>query len=123
MSACKDECSHVQLILKITIYLILLYFTDLSDGERDLTGDTPSPSQALNYSGLGVVGPTVSGASSGTPAPSLTVASDGGVPCSTETLLRNIQGLLKVAADNARQQERQISYEKGEITQLFRHSF
>lgn len=33
---------------------------------------------------------------------------------STETLLRNIQSLLKVAADNARQQERQISYEKGE---------
>lgn len=33
---------------------------------------------------------------------------------STETLLRNIQGLLKVAADNARQQERQISFEKGE---------
>ncbi|KAJ9587761.1 hypothetical protein L9F63_018787, partial [Diploptera punctata] len=31
---------------------------------------------------------------------------------STETLLRNIQGLLKVAADNARQQERQINYEK-----------
>lgn len=37
---------------------------------------------------------------------------------STETLLRNIQGLLKVAADNARQQERQISYEKGRITLL-----
>ena len=34
---------------------------------------------------------------------------------STETLLRNIQGLLKVAADNARQQERQITYEKGEL--------
>jgi hypothetical protein len=33
---------------------------------------------------------------------------------STETLLRNIQGLLKVAADNARQQERQINYEKSE---------
>ena len=33
---------------------------------------------------------------------------------STETLLRNIQGLLKVAADNARQQERQINYEKGQ---------
>lgn len=33
---------------------------------------------------------------------------------STETLLRNIQGLLKVAADNARQQERQVSFEKGE---------
>lgn len=32
---------------------------------------------------------------------------------STETLLRNIQGLLKVAADNARQQERQTSFEKG----------
>lgn len=39
----------------------------------------------------------------------------GGSPLSsTETLLRNIQSLLKVAADNARQQERQISYEKGE---------
>ncbi|XP_069675152.1 dachshund homolog 2 isoform X2 [Periplaneta americana] len=34
---------------------------------------------------------------------------------STETLLRNIQGLLKVAADNARQQERQINYEKTEL--------
>ncbi|XP_037070441.1 dachshund homolog 2-like [Pollicipes pollicipes] len=34
---------------------------------------------------------------------------------STETLLRNIQGLLKVAADNARQQERQINYEKAEL--------
>lgn len=33
---------------------------------------------------------------------------------STETLLRNIQSLLTVAADNARQQERQINYEKGE---------
>ncbi|EDW11660.2 uncharacterized protein Dmoj_GI13824 [Drosophila mojavensis] len=34
---------------------------------------------------------------------------------STETLLRNIQSLLKVAADNARQQERQLSYEKAEL--------
>lgn len=32
---------------------------------------------------------------------------------STEILLLNIQELLKVAADNARQQERQLSYEKG----------
>lgn len=38
---------------------------------------------------------------------------------STETLLRNIQGLLKVAADNARQQERQISYEKGKHCTMF----
>ncbi|XP_053958991.1 uncharacterized protein LOC128863714 isoform X4 [Anastrepha ludens] len=38
-----------------------------------------------------------------------------GAPSSTETLLRNIQSLLKVAADNARQQERQISYEKAEL--------
>lgn len=41
------------------------------------------------------------------------LAMDPGMPSSTETLLRNIQSLLKVAADNARQQERQISYEKG----------
>lgn len=34
---------------------------------------------------------------------------------STETLLRNIQSLVKVAADNARRQERQISHQKGEF--------
>ncbi|XP_014663501.1 PREDICTED: uncharacterized protein LOC106806152 [Priapulus caudatus] len=34
---------------------------------------------------------------------------------STETLLMNIQGLLKVAADNARQQERQVNYERAEL--------
>lgn len=37
----------------------------------------------------------------------------GQTASSIETLLRNIQGLLKVAADNARHQERQISLEKG----------
>lgn len=34
---------------------------------------------------------------------------------STENLLRNIQSLLKVAAENARQQDRQANYEKGEL--------
>ncbi|TMW44555.1 hypothetical protein DOY81_010365, partial [Sarcophaga bullata] len=43
------------------------------------------------------------------------LAIDPGVPSSTETLLRNIQSLLKVAADNARQQERAITYEKAEL--------
>lgn len=39
----------------------------------------------------------------------------GGDPLgSTEHLLRNIQGLLKVATDSARQKERQVNYEKGE---------
>lgn len=42
----------------------------------------------------------------------------GQVVSSIETLLRNIQGLLKVAADNARQQERQISIEKGELNEI-----
>ena len=32
---------------------------------------------------------------------------------SIETLLLNIQGLLKVAAENARHHERQINFEKG----------
>ena len=39
----------------------------------------------------------------------------GQTASSIETLLRNIQGLLKVAADNARHQERQISLEKGNL--------
>ncbi|CAG0890778.1 unnamed protein product, partial [Cyprideis torosa] len=34
---------------------------------------------------------------------------------STETLLRNIEGLLRVAADSARQQERQIQLERAEL--------
>ena len=42
---------------------------------------------------------------------------------STETLLRNIQGLLKVAADNARQQERQINYEKSEYNWIRQEKF
>jgi len=79
-------------------------------------------------------GPSVGGGGALTPNEALLAANDaaalaGGlalgplgidahaaVPASsTETLLRNIQSLLKVAADNARQQERQISYEKGEF--------
>lgn len=38
-----------------------------------------------------------------------------GAVSSIETLLRNIQGLLKVAADNARHQDRQINIEKAEL--------
>ncbi|XP_066285990.1 dachshund homolog 1-like isoform X2 [Branchiostoma lanceolatum] len=34
---------------------------------------------------------------------------------STETILTNIMGLIKVAADNARQQEKQFNMEKGEL--------
>ncbi|XP_050076960.1 dachshund homolog 2 isoform X6 [Anopheles maculipalpis] len=88
---------------------------DISDCERDIHSPVPAVipipqeieahrQQALNYSSL---------------AASVAV---GAVPTgqdpnisSTETLLRNIQGLLKVAADNARQQERQTSYEKAEL--------
>ena len=55
---------------------------------------------ALNYSAF----LNASVASHGDPSAMLT---------STENLLRNIQGLLKVAAENARQQDRQANYEKG----------
>ncbi|KAG8257744.1 Dachshund 1 [Homalodisca vitripennis] len=69
---------------------------DLSDAaEAGVGGVSP---HAINYSTLSASTPTQG------PDPALS---------STETLLRNIQGLLKVAADNARQQERQINYEKG----------
>ncbi|XP_073949580.1 dachshund family transcription factor isoform X3 [Choristoneura fumiferana] len=75
---------------------------DLSDNERDMP---PSGSPA----------PVSYAAQSGTP-PSVPVDPTADtLVSSTETLLRNIQGLLKVAADNARQQERQISYEKAEL--------
>lgn len=77
--------------------------------------------QALNYSTLASAVAASAGRDggrgdrdngSGTPGPQDPSLS------STETLLRNIQGLLKVAADNARQQERQINYEKGTNSNL-----
>ncbi|XP_048480315.1 dachshund homolog 2 isoform X2 [Plutella xylostella] len=75
---------------------------DLSEGERELAAATsPAP---VSYAA----------ATASPPAPPGDPAADTLVS-STETLLRNIQGLLKVAADNARQQERQISYEKAEL--------
>ncbi|XP_060530636.1 dachshund homolog 2 isoform X2 [Cylas formicarius] len=86
---------------------------DDDDKDQDMDeGDLPLPSvpcsdpqqTALNYSTLANAVANVNGP----------VADSGGIS-STETLLRNIQGLLKVAADNARQQERQINYEKAEL--------
>jgi hypothetical protein len=62
---------------------------------------------AINYSTL------ASAAAAVAPGVAVGVSVDPSIS-STETLLRNIQGLLKVAADNARQQERQINYEKSE---------
>ncbi|KAL4716351.1 hypothetical protein ACJJTC_006713 [Scirpophaga incertulas] len=75
---------------------------DLSDGERELpASSSPAP---VSYAA-----PTATPPSVPVDPTADTLVS------STETLLRNIQGLLKVAADNARQQERQISYEKAEL--------
>lgn len=87
---------------KIYIYVFLL--TDMSDMPENIPLAVPgseSP-QALNYSQIASAAVAVT---QGGQDPSVS---------STETLLRNIQGLLKVAADNARQQERQINYEKGQ---------
>ncbi|XP_026680914.1 dachshund homolog 2-like, partial [Diaphorina citri] len=71
-----------------------------------LSACTTNPhTHALNYSALaGSISPT-----------SVLPNVDPSSVSSTETLLRNIQGLLKVAADNARQQERQINYEKAQL--------
>lgn len=75
---------------------------DLSDVDRDLPVSTsPAP---ISYT-----------AQAGTPPNVPVDPTADTLVSSTETLLRNIQGLLKVAADNARQQERQISYEKAEL--------
>ncbi|KAG6445439.1 hypothetical protein O3G_MSEX003903 [Manduca sexta] len=74
---------------------------ELSDGEREMPASSPAP---VSYAQPAVTPPSVPV----DPTADTLVSS-------TETLLRNIQGLLKVAADNARQQERQISYEKAEL--------
>ncbi|XP_016838371.2 dachshund homolog 2 isoform X2 [Nasonia vitripennis] len=80
---------------------------DMSDVPENLPLAAPgseSP-QALNYSQIASAAVAVSQAG----------GQDPSSVSSTETLLRNIQGLLKVAADNARQQEKQINYEKAEL--------
>ncbi|EAA12857.4 AGAP007935-PA, partial [Anopheles gambiae str. PEST] len=106
---CSPGATHTSLLL------LHLPNTDISDCDRDLHSPVPAVmpvppdmeahrQQALNYSSLAAsvaVGAVPTGQD-----PSIS---------STETLLRNIQGLLKVAADNARQQERQTSYEKAEL--------
>ncbi|XP_015834661.1 dachshund homolog 1 isoform X2 [Tribolium castaneum] len=78
---------------------------DMDEGDLPLPAAPGGDSQqaALNYSTLASAVASANGPSQD---PSIS---------STETLLRNIQGLLKVAADNARQQERQINYEKAEL--------
>ncbi|KPJ11205.1 Dachshund-like 2 [Papilio machaon] len=73
---------------------------ELSEGEQE--GDAGTSPAPVSYA-----------ATPATPVP--VDPSADTLVSSTETLLRNIQGLLKVAADNARQQERQISYEKGNL--------
>uniref|UniRef100_A0A182W9N5 Dachshund n=1 Tax=Anopheles minimus TaxID=112268 RepID=A0A182W9N5_9DIPT len=114
----KDEGSSTHRSHGLKKYLspcVLRLSTDISDCERDMHSPVPAVlpipaeieahrQQALNYSSLAAsvaVGAVPTG-----PDPNIS---------STETLLRNIQGLLKVAADNARQQERQTSYEKAEL--------
>ncbi|XP_030836606.1 dachshund homolog 1 isoform X7 [Strongylocentrotus purpuratus] len=55
---------------------------------------------------------------SGMPLPGMTatdILSHQVGPSSMETLLTNIQGLLKVASDNARQRDKQINLEKAEL--------
>ena len=83
--------------------LTVLFFPDMDDGDLPLPAAPVNDCQqaAINYSTLASA---VASANGPGQDPSIS---------STETLLRNIQGLLKVAADNARQQERQINYEKG----------
>lgn len=99
--------------------MYLVRILDLSDAERDnaplpqqppptSAANTDSHQQAINYSSLAA---TAAAVAAGNVKPS--VPGQDQSLSSTETLLRNIQSLLTVAADNARQQERQITYEKG----------
>lgn len=96
---------------------LFVYLIDHSDAENDavtppppstLASDIENRQSAAVVAAAGLNYSTLAAAATGT----ITTPSDPNLS-STETLLRNIQGLLKVAADNARQQERQTSYEKG----------
>lgn len=115
--------AHLQLNLMFRLsYLFSLlpsFFLDMSDTERDnaplaqqppptSASNADSHQQAINYSSLAATAAVVAASGVKTSGP----GQDQNLS-STETLLRNIQSLLTVAADNARQQERQITYEKG----------
>lgn len=102
------------------IHLFTLFFpfpTDASDAENEAVTPPPPSTLASDIENRQSV---AAAAAAGLNYTSLAAAATGTITTpsdpnlsSTETLLRNIQGLLKVAADNARQQERQITYEKG----------
>lgn len=78
---------------------------DLAGGNSSVPGSESSPrSGALNYS-------SALNATSNSNA--ALVSQNSSTMSSTEALLINIQELLKVAVDNARQKDRQINYEKG----------
>ncbi|XP_037506750.1 dachshund homolog 2 [Rhipicephalus sanguineus] len=85
---------------------------DTDDRDPELSGAEGSSSPELHGGGGG-------GGGQGGPGMDERYALDAalglGAVSSIETLLRNIQGLLKVAADNARHQDRQISIEKAEL--------
>ncbi|OWF36508.1 dachshund homolog 1-like isoform X1 [Mizuhopecten yessoensis] len=82
----------------------------LSDERDDDLDDSMDPSESGNNSDIGEKHTAPA-------APFPTELLNGETPSisSIETLLLNIQGLLKVAAENARHHERQLSYEKAEL--------
>lgn len=117
MAACKEKI-QLENLKRFVVFTL----SDLSDSERDNAPLPPPPptsvsnseshQQAINYSQLAATAATVKSSVS---EPDQSISS-------TETLLRNIQSLLTVAADNARQQERQISYEKGKRRRIHTHT-
>ncbi|KAG8191216.1 hypothetical protein JTE90_021951 [Oedothorax gibbosus] len=92
-----------------------------NDGPDDDYSDDDDDDRDQDFSDHPDVSSTANGGERLNPSQLFPFHLDGGnhsptqVVSSIETLLRNIQGLLKVAADNARQQERQINIEKAEL--------
>ena len=79
---------------------------DLAGGNSSVQGSESSPrSGALNYSS----------ALNATSNSNAALVSQSAASMSTETLLLNIQEILKVAVENARQKDRQNNYDLGKL--------
>ncbi|KAJ1519498.1 hypothetical protein ONE63_004783 [Megalurothrips usitatus] len=95
--------------------------TDLTDGHGPRLGSSPMAASPPPYGATASMGAAAVG-SAATESPSdeeggggsSGASGGGGGALGTMALLRNIQRLLKVAAENARAQERQVHMDRGE---------
>ena len=119
IATCIINCHYLGRI--ILILILILTIPDDCDMPRPLTIAT-----SVNHYGGNVGKPAGEKHKAAPPFPSQllgTAAGEASGSSSIGNLLMNIQGLLKVAVENARHHEQQTNYEKGQFTMRIRFTY